>query len=551
MYDLIPSLSNAGVSTFSELIELPKFRTHLELQILPGFLPRQRWFMSKGKQISKCSITHTFPITAQSALTVCTVDFADASREIYQLPLAWNTEQEWMDHFRDKAPHTILGQVGEPVEALLTDAVARPDFRNHLFSNIQKAIPRVDGLTFDRGKMLKTFNEKVNSVVPSIDSSNTAIIYNDRFFFKLFRKLDQGLNPDLELVCFLSEFSAFKNSPAYGGSLTIGSMTDPTSMNLGIMIGNIPNQGEAWSLFQALTADYCASVLQYLAKNESGAAQLPPTFVPVADFAGLDELSQQLIGNNAYHWAQLLGKRTGELHLALAGPTTVGRPELQPEPLTPEYQEEIFAGTKKLLERQFNELRAKLPQLSTALQLEANKVLAQRPAIIERLEAFRGGNFTTEITRIHADYHLGQVLYTTDDLFIIDFEGEPLLSIPERRRKRPPFKDVAGMIRSFHYAAQGQLLLNDAYTPAQRSALIPWAEYWFRQIRHAFFAAYLQTTNGASFVPVDPTAREDLLDLFVLEKAIYEVAYELNSRPDWLGIPLRGVLFALADNQGQ
>ena len=147
-----------------------------------------------------------------------------------------------------------------------------------------------------------------------------------------------------------------------------------------------------------------------------------------------------------------------------------------------------------------------------------------------------------QLIRIHGDYHLGQVLVTASDFYIIDFEGEPLLSIPERRRKRPALKDVAGMVRSFHYAARGQLLLNDRYDAARMAELTPLGERWFKEVSGAYLAAYYAACGEADFLPQSAADRELLLNLFVLEKAVYEVAYELNSRPKWLAIPLNGVL---------
>ncbi|MEO0734990.1 MAG: alpha-amylase, partial [Bacteroidota bacterium] len=165
--------------------------------------------------------------------------------------------------------------------------------------------------------------------------------------------------------------------------------------------------------------------------------------------------------------------------------------------------------------------------------------------LTRRLRALEERSMDLDLIRIHADYHLGQVLVSADDFYIIDFEGEPLLSIPERRRKRPALKDVAGMVRSFHYAARGQLLLNDVWAD-RREELVPRAEAWFRTVSEAYLTSYYEHCGDASFLPPSAEDREILLDLFVLEKAVYEVAYELNGRPGWLGIPLRGVLAVLA-----
>lgn len=545
MSNRFTQLSIPARANFSHLSLDSDFHLQLCQTALPAYLPTQRWFTSKGKELRNCRITHAFNVNEYSAILLCEVAFTDDTTELYQLPLAWNTEPEWLDFFQEFNPHQVIARVGDPVMALLTDAVPRANFRHLLFTEMREAKKRSDVLTYDKGKLLNSASGEVSSTVPAIDTSNTAIIYNDAFFFKLFRKLDPGLNPDLELVRFLSEKTTFKNSPAYGGSLTVGQLTDPNSINLGLMIGKIDNEGDAWSYFQKLTEEYYSNVIIHQLMTEK-----PPAFVPTEQYDKLDEVTRSVFSETTFQRAQLLGRRTGEMHLALAS-AGADLPDLAPEPLTADYREEIYQAAKKLLDRQFAELSNKLDGLTTTQRAEAQSVLDQRDRVEKRLKALREQEIAVDLTRIHADYHLGQVLCTKDDFYIIDFEGEPLLSIPERRRKRPPFKDVAGMIRSFHYAAQGQLLLNSKYSEDERKQLTAWGELWFRHVRHLLLAAYLEVTAGASFIPANAAQREDLLDFFVLEKAIYEVAYELNSRPDWLAIPLRGVLFALVDNRGE
>ena len=355
--------------------------------------------------------------------------------------------------------------------------------------------------------MLWQASATAESVVPAIDTSNTAIIYNDSFFFKLFRKLDPGLNPDLELVRFLSERANFAHCPPYGGSLGVGEMEADHYLNLGMLSGKVDNRGDAWSLFQQLTERY---------------------------FAGDEAVDEKTLSR-----ARLLGRRTAEMHRALASAGD-DRPDLVPEPLTAEYRKEITAAALKLLDRQFAQLEDRLDGLSKDKQVVARRVLDAREQLQQKLGALRERPLTAQLTRIHGDYHLGQVLYTDDDFYIIDFEGEPLLTIPERRRKRPPLKDVGGMVRSFHYAAQGQLLLNpDRYAGRDLSQR---AEHWYRTVSAAYLDAYFDACGDASFLPSDDGDRRALLDLFILEKAVYEVAYELNSRPEWLPIPLQGVL---------
>ncbi|NJB85744.1 trehalose synthase-fused probable maltokinase [Lewinella marina] len=493
-------------TVFSTLFQDSDFREALTTVLLPGYLPQQRWFTSKGKHIETCSIAGVYPIQADGGIVLIDVDFSDGSRERYQMPLALNTNRDLRTQYQQHHPGLILGEITGT--GMLVDAVARKDFRDRLYTLMREEESLAGGLCAEAGKVLRDGPATADSVVPAIDTSNTAIIYNDSFFFKLFRKLDPGLNPDLELVRFLSEHAGFDHCPPYGGCLGVGRMDDEGYLNLGLMSGKVDNRGDAWELFQQLTERYFAGEEQ--------------------------EVDAETLGR-----ARLLGTRTAQMHKALAsaGPD---RPDLQPESLTASYRKEISDAALRLLDRQFAQLAEKLKSLPPTTQVLARRVLSVHQELNARLSGLRDREMEAQLTRIHGDYHLGQVLYTDTDFYIIDFEGEPLLSIPERRRKRPPLKDVGGMVRSFHYAAQGQLLLNpERYTGRQ---LADRAEYWYQVVSQAYLDAYFAECGDASFLPPEEGDRRALLELFILEKAVYEVAYELNSRPAWLPIPLSGVL---------
>lgn len=483
----------------------PRF-LHALLNQLPNYLTRQRWFTSKGKEIGSCKIQDSHAVTEATALVIVRVDFTDGETAFYQLPLAQLDQVKDQKQYLKDTPGMILLRV--PGGPFIVDAVPLPAFRRALYGLIRSGADTSDGINCECGKLLRTAPATLDSTVPSIDTSNTAIIYGDRYFFKLFRKLDPGLNPDLELVRFLSEKTTFANCPPYGGSLGIGAMTDPNYLNLGMLSGKVDNRGDAWEYFQELTERYFAG---------NGAV----------DAETLDRSRQ-------------LGVRTAEMHRALA--SGVGD-LLLPTPMTAAYRQEITAAAKKLLTRQATELRAKVGGLDADQRAIAERVLGQETTINARMSALDEREMTVDLIRIHADYHLGQVLVTADDFVIIDFEGEPLLTIPERRRRRPALKDVAGMVRSFHYAANAQLLLNPTrYASRDRAQLLALADNWYRTVSTAFLDAYFSTCGDASFLPTAAEDRQALLDLFLLEKAVYEVAYELNSRPEWLGVPLGGVL---------
>jgi trehalose synthase-fused probable maltokinase len=498
---------------FQELLQDPVFLSQFHQQLLPHFLGAQRWFTSKGKSIEACSLERFFGISPRTAILLVSVKFTDGVLEYYQMPLAWIVDDEAIKDYLSEHPGLVLTELA--IGGILADAVPLPEFREGIFEHIRNNVRREDGLNCEAGSALEEASVSTESIVPAIDTSNTAIIYGDQFFFKLFRKLDPGLNPDLELVRFLSEKAGFENCPPYGGSVGVGEMSDEDYLNLGMLSGKVDNLGDAWEYFQELTARYYA--------NEG----------PVDD---------QTIGR-----ARLLGQRTAEMHLALGRGADAGA-LLTPTAMTPAYRGEICDAAGKILGRQMRELGEKLPALTAENQALAHRVIALEDQLLERLNRLQNADIQCDLIRIHGDYHLGQVLVTEEDFFIIDFEGEPLLSIPERRRRRPALKDVAGMLRSFHYAAQGQLLLNpDRYDAARRAALSDRAARWNEGVAAAFLSAYYERCGEAPFLPNSPEDRQLLLDLFTLEKAVYEVAYELNSRPAWLAIPLGGVLEVATD----
>jgi len=242
----------------------------------------------------------------------------------------------------------------------------------------------------------------------------------------------------------------------------------------------------------------------------------------------------------------LLGRRTGDMHLSLSSlPEQRG---FAPEPFSLLYQRSIFQSMRALLRRVMSDLKNNLRNLPAAMQEEASWVLGAEPKILGRLEKILDHRLAAARIRIHGDYHLGQVLYTGKDFVIIDFEGEPARTLGERRLKRSPLRDVSGMLRSFHYAAYSALLKEASPRPDDIPALEPWTGLWYQYVSAVYLRSYLETM--AKTPPLLPERKEDLemmLKIFLLEKAVYELGYELNHRPDWVVIPIRGIKSLLSE----
>jgi maltose alpha-D-glucosyltransferase/alpha-amylase len=312
-------------------------------------------------------------------------------------------------------------------------------------------------------------------------------------------------------------------------------------MTLGILQGFIPNQGDAWRYTLDALGRYFERAL---AHPEVQAPTLPTESVLFLSEQEFPALAQETIGPYLAS-AELLGRRTAELHVALTQD-----PEdrnFAPESLTDFHRQSLYHGMVSLTDRTFQILRRRLKDIPKAVQGDARKVLDLEAEIRKRFRRIRDTKIRAMRIRCHGDYHLGQVLYTGKDFVIIDFEGEPARSLSERRLKRSALRDVAGMLRSFHYAAYAAFFDQAASGLAQShpealATLESWARFWYLWVSAMFLRAYCTTVGEAPLVPRDQDTFEALLDALLLEKVIYELGYELNNRPDWVKIPLQGIL---------
>ncbi|MBK8291610.1 MAG: putative maltokinase [Flammeovirgaceae bacterium] len=388
-------------------------------------------------------------------------------------------------------------------------------------------------LEFNSSVFTKLNVEKVDSKILKADQSNTAIIYNDEYFFKFYRKIEQEINPDLEIVRFLTENTSFRNSPKFAGSVEYRA-TDGSTIVFGLLQEKVENQGDSW----VMTIDSVGRFYERImakAKKEKLPALVNKAAVKFEDSP---QLIQEFIGRGFYERVVRLGQRTAEMHLALASDQT--SPAFVPEYFTANYQRSLYSALRKLTRDRFKLLEQSMDKLNDETQELARKVLAMEDQVLECFSEIYQIKINAIKTRIHGDYHLGQILFTGKDFIIIDFEGEPGFSFSERRLKKSPMKDVAGMMRSFHYAAFGKILLNENYREKDIEFLIQWAEQWQHYVSRFYLGAYLERMGLDSQLTQQD---ETLLRTYLLEKAIYELGYELNGRPDWVNIPLRGIYY--------
>ncbi len=509
----------------------------LERKVLQSFMRKCRWFGGKARTVSKVRIDKLIPLKADGEmhyLSVIEVNYVQRLPELYFLPIYFASSETLFDKVEYIAQSVICRADFQGKIGFLVDSSYDRGFRDFLFHAMdRKTRIKDDGgtLEFNSSVYVKLNADKVDSKILKADQSNTAIIYNDQYFFKFYRKIESEINPDLEIVRFLSENTSFRNSPKYAGSIEYHD-NDGKVMVLGLLQEKVENQGDSWVMTTDSVGRFYERVMVSSKKDK-----LPKLINKSSiTFEEAPELIQEFIGRGFYERVVRLGQRTAEMHLALASEKT--NPAFAPEHFTANYQRSLYSMMRKLTRDRLKLLEQSLPKLNHETQLLAKEVLAMEAQILNCFSEIYKSPMKSLRTRIHGDFHLGQVLFTGKDFVIIDFEGEPGFSFSERRLKKNSLKDVAGMMRSFHYAAFGKILLNENYREKDLELLSQWAEQWQHYVSRFYMGAYMEKVGMGKNLSEE---NDILMRVYLLEKAIYELGYELNGRPDWVIIPLRGI----------
>jgi len=502
-------------------------RKRFESDILPNFIRACRWFGAKARAVREMHIAEEVDCAGNGAqFWFLEVNYIDGSPETYALPVQIAVGDA-AHAIQTAAPHAVIARFAGAEEAVLYDAIWDAAFREQLFRSI------LEGKNW-KGKSGELLGVKdlalpaetaiPTSQVLTAEQSNSSMLFEGKFFLKLYRKLEDGLNPDVEVTRFLTEKRNFPQVPAFAGAIEYRrSKSEPTVVCL--LQAAAPNEGDAWTLTLDAVGRFYDRVL-------GRKADLQDASIPTAGLLG------ELIGGIYPQKAKLLGQRTGELHQALA--SDPDDRAFAPEPFNALSQRSVFQSMRGSVRKAFTLLQKKLPDLPEAFRADAQEVLAAENQILALEQRILEQRSAATKIRIHGDYHLGQALSTGKDFVILDFEGEPARALSERKLKRSALRDVAGMMRSFQYAAYSAL-----WQPAMRPEDIPflerWADTWYRQMSSVFLQSYLEATRGASFIPKNEDELQVLLEAYLLDKAVYEVGYELNNRPDWVVIPIRGI----------
>jgi maltose alpha-D-glucosyltransferase/alpha-amylase len=475
-------------------------------------------------------------------MLIVDISFLEDKQERYVIPVALATKDKAAEIKNEHLNAVIEGVEIDQTEAIIYDGTYDEVFRDKLFTTlVQRGKLKgkngmMAGVPGRRSVLSVSKNQlPLASRLISADQSNTAILYDQRFFFKIYRSLEEGYNPELELLKFLTEHTKFEHFPTYAGSIEYRAAgKEPVS--LGVLVKYVPNEGNAWEFTQT-------SIDQYFEKIVSRKEELRPLIEKVEHLDELNhdgELMHELTGHFFLEMIELMGRRTAEMHLALASNKT--DKAFKPEAFSLLYQKSMYQSFRTTVKRTFSSLKSSKRKLDSEIQDLIGEVVRDEDLLLKHIkQSLEKKKITSEKIRVHGDYHLGQVLFTGKDFIIIDFEGEPIRSLTARKLKYCPFKDISGMLRSFHYAIYMGFFKHVSMLPEDRDFLAPWLEFWYEETSKKFVTSYLSTAAGASFIPDDPEQVDTLIDLFTIEKAIYETEYELNNRPDWLTIPLNGL----------
>lgn len=530
---------------WSDLLK-PEVLEKLENKFLPSYLMKMRWFGGKGKGLDSIKVVSqaTIPLGQNPPAYILLLEMAYQNDlpEMYQLPVAYGKEQ-FSNRVKEDCPQAVIARIkiGGEEEGVLFDAIYGLEMQQALLVNMGENVKlkaKNSEIHFTGNADLAAHikeNDKFKPRVLSGEQSNTSITFDGKYFFKLYRKVDRAINPDMEITHFLTHEAQFKNIPAFVGAVEWKHKND--SMVLGMMQEMVVNSTDAWANMLDRLDSFNEKILS------TSEIQLPTELVgtltnPVG-YEDIPEALKDLLDVPVAEQVALLGTRTAEMHLALA--SGKNNPDFKPEEFSLHYQRSVYSSLQSLVRVAFQSLNRNTKKLTPEAQQEAADVLQMKDEILTELKKVYSRKIDTDKIRIHGDYHLGQVLFTGKDFIILDFEGEPARSYSERRLKRSALRDVAGMLRSFHYAAYGSLHLDNQVRKEDITKLLPFVEQWYHYMSGFFMKAYLETVKDSPIIPQKKEDLEVLLQTFLLQKAIYELNYEVNNRPTWVMVPLSGI----------
>jgi trehalose synthase-fused probable maltokinase len=516
-------------------------RAVLEREALPAFVAGQRWFSAKARTLAQVRVAahgpvpHVGPAASDAVgrwLVFGDLVFADGPGDRYVLPLV-DLPAAVGASLLERSPGAAIAWIDDGGARLLADGM----FDDEMCRALLAVIRATGRLPLTTGTLVGTHGggpslEETASIAAlpvrrtGAEQSNSSVIFGTTSIFKLFRRIEPGPHPEIEVGQHLMK-AGFTAAPAVHGTLEFAP-TEGAPAAVGVLHALVPNEGDGWAHALRAVDAYFGRVEEELRTPGAAGSGEPAA-----------TRSRSLVG--AYlDAATTLGRQTAELHRALANP--LGSVDFEPEPIDHADAARIAEGTRERARRALAQLAGRVSSLPETAAVRAQELIGAQPRLFDQLDAIATARIDAVRTRVHQDYHLGQTLWTGRDYVILDFEGEPLRPLADRRVKRSPLTDVAGMLRSYSYTAWTGLFAWCRRTGRDPAAEQMWALDWESTIAQAFMEAYRATAGDARFVPRDQAQFDQLLGALMLEKAVYELEYELNNRPDWMLVPIEGLL---------
>ncbi|ANA39915.1 MULTISPECIES: maltose alpha-D-glucosyltransferase [Geobacter] len=542
----LPRIKLRGELPWWEALSQARGDTHLE-RVTTDYLKRSGWFRGKARAIIGY-VLHDTVLLRQGdrvfPIFFLEVRYQDGPSETYLIPVAFLSGSGAKRVCAESPRAAIAALAVGDEEGILCDAVHDREFRDALLAlalgrrrlhgEKNGLVAPVHAGAVRTGPRDETHH--LTSELPKAEQTNSIITYGDRHVLKLYRKVEPGINSEVEMARFLTAQSSYSNVAPFQGSLELR-YPGAEPRTIGLLQGYVQNQGDGWRLSLHILGQYFERIL-------SRRGELPPP--PALSSSLMDgsacavpEPTAELIGGFYLEMAGLLGRRTAELHQALAAGGN--DPAWRPEEYSTLYQRAVYQSMRNQARRTLQLLAQRRKELSADDLAPVDRILAAEKEILACLRPIVGQRIQAMKSRIHGNFRLEKVLFTGKDFMIIDLEGEPDRTLGERRIKRSPLRDVAGMIRSFHNATLTALARHGAGHPDDMSLLGPWAEAWWYHVSCRYLAGYLERMGTSPLVPTERGDLETLLRSFLLDNALYELGYALANRPERVPIYLRGV----------
>jgi maltose alpha-D-glucosyltransferase/alpha-amylase len=508
--------------------------------VLPSYIHRMVWFAGKGKDIYSTSIVaHTsFPVGNKDAeVLLIEVQFESGLPEYYQLPLLFINGDEARD-ISDKHPYAIIAQLKfDNSEGLLCDALYTDAYRRTMleFMATGKSFMAGGEVVFSANEEAQHFinnHRELSSRVHATSEMHTAITFNSQFFLKIYRKVDIGLHPDVELTRYFTNVG-FKHTTKYIGDIVW--RLEAGLFHLGMLEKLEENHGDGHHYMLERIANFIERIL---ARNRAVISAYPKKgslTEPVA-YEELDDELKEFIGGSAAEIARLSGLRLAQIHKTVATGT---EKELVPEEFSLHYQRSLFSSMTSLVREMTEAIDKRGESISKELEAEVEALYSKKEALLNILRRIYSKKFDVQKIRTHGNLGLSHILLTGKDIVLHDFGGNPLKPYSERRLKRSPLLDVAAMIRSFYYVAYEGFLTSAQMQSEEQNNLLPFAGFWAHYMSGFFLKAYLEEIKGTAFIPDNKNDFEVLIQTFLLENALHWFNYEITLRPERVVIPLR------------